>query len=208
MPDNTPGERRIVIQEGSRNRTLSMFAGKILKRYGDTENTHEMFLQEATKCDPPLDDRKLNTIWRSARGFYQRISCQPDYVPSERYNKDTPNDFVYRPADDSDIREARMLANVYYERLRYSRATDYLCYDGICWNEDIPGAHRIVHELTDLQLAEAEEAMNTAWQVLKGNGGAELLETLSPKKALAAMNVEQQKALAWYNVTKSITSLR
>lgn len=59
-----------------------------------------------------------------------------------------------------------------------------------------------MHELTDLQLAEAEEAMNAAWQVLLNNGGAELVETLSAKKALAAMSEDQQKAFAWYNVTK------
>ena len=200
MPDRA--SRESVIQEGSRNRTLSVFAGKILKRYGDSDQTHALFMQEAAKCDPPLDDRELNTIWRSAQGFYQRISSQPDYVPPERYNKDTPDDFVYRPADDSDVGEARMLSDVFYDRLRYSRATDYLCYDGICWNEDIPGAHRIVHELTDLQLAEAEETMNAAWQVLKENGGAELIEMLSPKKAMAAMDDVQQKAFAWYNVTK------
>ncbi len=99
-----------------------MFAGKILKRYGDEEHTHERFLQEAAKCDPPLDDSELNTIWRSAQGFYQRISKQPDYVPPDKYNSETPDDFVFRPADDSDVGEARMLADVFYERLRYSRA--------------------------------------------------------------------------------------
>ena len=201
LPDGTP-QGRAVIQEGSRNRTMSVFAGKILKRYGDSDQTHDLFLQEAAKCDPPLPDEELATIWRSARSFFQRISSQPDYVPPEKYNADTPDDFVYRPTDDTDVGEARMLADVFYERLRYSRATDYLCYDGICWNEDIPGAHRIVHELTDLQLAEAEEAMNAAWKVLLDNGGAEMIETLSPKKALAAMSEDQQKAFAWYNVTK------
>lgn len=201
LPDGTP-QGRAVIQEGSRNRTMSVFAGKILKRYGDSDQTHDLFLQEAAKCDPPLPDEELATIWRSARSFYQRIRSQPDYVPPEKYNADAPDDFAFRPADDTDVGEARMLADVFYERLRYSRATDYLCYDGICWNEDIPGAHRIVHELTDLQLAEAEEAMNAAWQVLLNNGGAELVETLSAKKALAAMSEDQQKAFAWYNVTK------
>ncbi len=201
LPDGTP-QGRAVIQEGSRNRTMSVFAGKILKRYGDTDQTHDLFLQEAAKCDPPLPDEELATIWRSARSFYQRIRRQPDYVPPEKYNADTPDDFAFRPADDTDVGEARMLADVFYERLRYSRATDYLCYDGVSWNEDIPGAHRVVHELTDLQLAEAEEAMTAAWKVLLDNGGAEIIETLSPKKALAAMSEDQQKAFAWYNVTK------
>ncbi len=205
LPDGTPKPR--TIQEGNRNSTLSVFAGKLLKRCGDTDETHQRFLQEAAKCDPPLEEQKLNTIWRSAQGFYQRISKQPDYVPPEKYGKDTPDDFVFRPSDDSDVGEARMLANVYYDRLRYSRATDYLCYDGICWNEDIPGAHRIVHELTDLQLEEAEEAMAAAWEKLKANGCAELIETLSTKKAIASMNEEQQKAFEWYSQIKKYYQL-
>lgn len=115
LPDGTP-QGRTVIQEGSRNRTMSVFAGKILKRYGDTDQTHDLFLQEAAKCDPPLPDEELATIWRSARSFYQRISSQPDYVPPEKYNADTPDDFAFRPADDTDVGEARMLADVFYER--------------------------------------------------------------------------------------------
>lgn len=195
------------IPEGNRNQTLSVFAGKILKRYGDVEKTHDLFLQEAAKCEPPLEERELNTIWRSAQGFYQRISSQPDYVPPDKYNAASPDNFVFRPSDDSDVGEARMLANVFFEKLRYSRATDYLCYDGVCWNEDIPGAHRIVHELTDLQLAEAEQAMADAWQVLKDNGAAELVETLSAKKALASMNAEQQKTFEWFSICKKYYQL-
>lgn len=117
LPDGTP-QGRTVIQEGSRNRTMSVFAGKILKRYGDTDQTHDLFLQEAAKCDPPLPDEELATIWRSARSFYQRISSQPDYVPPEKYNADTPDDFAFRPADDTDVGEARMLADVFYVKPR------------------------------------------------------------------------------------------
>ncbi len=64
-----------------------------------------------------------------------------------------------------------------------------------------------MHELTDLQLAEAEEAMNAAWQTLKDNGGAELLETFSAKKALAAMNEQQQAAFAWHGLCKKYYQL-
>lgn len=33
------------ILEGSRNNTMSRFAGRVLKRYGDTEKAHEAFLE-------------------------------------------------------------------------------------------------------------------------------------------------------------------
>ena len=51
-----------VIHEGSRNNTLSLFVGKVLKKFGITDKAHDLFLERAAKCDPPLDDRELKTI--------------------------------------------------------------------------------------------------------------------------------------------------
>ena len=42
------------IKQGSRNNTMSRFASRILKRYGDTEDAYSAFLDEARKCVPPL----------------------------------------------------------------------------------------------------------------------------------------------------------
>lgn len=74
------------IREGSRNATLSHFAGRVLKRYGDSEQARAAFLEEAAKCVPPLEDGELSTIWRSAQGFYQRISQQDGYIAPDSYN--------------------------------------------------------------------------------------------------------------------------
>ena len=75
-----------VIPEGSRNKTMSHFAGRILKRLGDTEEAHEGFLEKARTCVPPLDDAELETIWNSAlRFFRKKISTSPDYVPPQDY---------------------------------------------------------------------------------------------------------------------------
>lgn len=41
-----------VIQEGSRNATMSRFAGRVIKKYGDSEQAYEAFIEEATKCVP------------------------------------------------------------------------------------------------------------------------------------------------------------
>ena len=49
---------------------MSRFSGRILKRYGNTEKAHVSFLEFAQKCDPPLDDEELSTIWNSAVKFY------------------------------------------------------------------------------------------------------------------------------------------
>ena len=74
MPDGSYGGT--VIPEGSRNATMSHYAGRILKRYGNTEEAHAHFLEYAQNCDPPLDAHELDTIWRSALRFYGKIAGQ------------------------------------------------------------------------------------------------------------------------------------
>ena len=70
------------ILEGSRNNTLSRFAGRVLKRYGECSKAHEIFLEEAGKCEPPLEATELDTIWVSAVKFFRySISGQVGYVP-------------------------------------------------------------------------------------------------------------------------------
>lgn len=71
------------IQEGSRNSTLSHFAGIILKRYGKSEKAKKAFLEKSEKCNPPLDREELALIWNSAISFYEKISKQKGYVPPD-----------------------------------------------------------------------------------------------------------------------------
>ena len=47
------------IPQGQRNATMSHFAGRVVKRYGATERAHEIFMEEAAKCNPPLEIRSL-----------------------------------------------------------------------------------------------------------------------------------------------------
>lgn len=75
------------IKEGTRNKTLSVYAAKILKRYGVTEEVHRMFMEKNELCDPPLDDGELNTIWNSALKFYKKVVGSLDYVPPEKYGQ-------------------------------------------------------------------------------------------------------------------------
>ena len=74
------------IPEGKRNSTLSAYAGNIIKRYGDTEDAYAKFIEKSGKCDPPLEDNELQSIWHSAQGFYKKISSQPGYVAPDEYN--------------------------------------------------------------------------------------------------------------------------
>lgn len=54
------------ISEGSRNSTMSVIAGKLIKRYGNTDVAQDEFLKMAETCNPPLPEIELRTIWNSA----------------------------------------------------------------------------------------------------------------------------------------------
>jgi len=184
------------IPEGSRNATMSHFAGRVLKRYGDADEAYAAFLQRASHCEPPLDDVELKTIWRSAQGFFQRISKQEGYVPPEQWNSEHPSGFTYDPDDRTDVGQARLLGRYFNQELRYSPATDYIRYDGSCWQETKPGAQAVAHALTDLQLEEAENAVATALDQLTATGAKQLLDRNTRKKAEELMNDQQRKAYA------------
>lgn len=50
------------IPEGNRNSTLYKGAVKILKRWGDTAETYQRYLELSGKCAPPLEDDELKRI--------------------------------------------------------------------------------------------------------------------------------------------------
>lgn len=75
-----------VIPDGRRNSTLSLIAGKTIKRHGDTDHAYKMFIQCADKCDPPLADSEVDRVWHSAQKFYRKIKIQPGYISPEKYN--------------------------------------------------------------------------------------------------------------------------
>lgn len=160
-----------VILEGSRNNTLSLFAGKVLKKFGITDKAHDLFLERAAKCDPPLDDRELKTIWNSAVGFAKKIQSQEGYVPPEEFNAEF--DAGLKPEDYSDIGEAKVLAKEYGSELKYTTATDYLRFDGECWREDRQMALGAAEDFLDLQLADAREQVEIAEQALLSAGVSE-----------------------------------
>ncbi len=74
------------IPEGNRNSTLSRIGAKIIKRYGDTAKSKELFLQAAEQCIPPLEDRELENIWAGKQRLYVKMRKQPGYIPPDAYN--------------------------------------------------------------------------------------------------------------------------
>lgn len=148
------------IPEGSRNNTLSLFAGRVLKRYGISEKSHEIFLEEAAKCSPPLPDEELSKIWRSACTFARKVQKQDGYVPPEEYGNSL------KPSDYSDIGQAKILSQEYKNELRFTTATDYLRYNGQYWEESRELAVGAAEEFLDLQLADAKDAVERSFKAL------------------------------------------
>ena len=74
------------IPEGNRNSTLSRIGAKIIKRYGDTAKSKELFLQAAEQCIPPLENRELENIWVGKQRLYVKMRKQPGYIPPDAYN--------------------------------------------------------------------------------------------------------------------------
>lgn len=74
------------IPEGNRNSTLSRIGARIIKRYGDTVKSKELFLQAAEQCIPPLEDRELENIWAGKQRLYVKMRKQPGYIPPDAYN--------------------------------------------------------------------------------------------------------------------------
>jgi len=162
-----------VISEGSRNNTMSHFAGRVLKRFGLTDKARNAFMEHAKKCDPPLSDEELNVIWGSAVKFFnKKIATQEGYIPPEEYEGDFEG-MSLKPEDYSDIGEAKVLVREYGNELKYTNATDFLRFDGNCWREDKQLAIGAVEEFLDLQLQDALDEVERCQKALVQAGVAE-----------------------------------
>lgn len=78
------------IPEGSRNSTMSQIGARIIKRYGDTPEAKNLFLQAAEQCTPPLDEQELERIWAGKQRLYAKIRKQVGYIPPDAYNGEAP----------------------------------------------------------------------------------------------------------------------
>ncbi len=156
LEDMLPIKPLGVIPNGQRNRTLSRFAGRILKRYGVCDRAKKIFLDEAEKCETPLPDRELGTIWGSAVRFYkEKVSSSSGYVPPGTYNDPTKMPGYLRPEDYSDVGEAKVFVREYGDEIAYTPGTEYLRYDGRVWVESKEKAVGAMEEFLDLQLDDA-----------------------------------------------------
>lgn len=149
------------ILEGSRNNTMSHFAGRILKKYGVCEKARDAYLERAAKCEPPLSKDELDTIWNSAVRFYKKVSSEDGYVAPEKYNDEFAVGGL-KPDDYSDIGEAKIIAKYCSMSLRYTSATDFIAFHRDRWYEDGQKSLGIIEDFLDIQLEDAEKAVKQA----------------------------------------------
>lgn len=183
-----------LVTEGSRNSTMSHYAGRIIKRLGNTDEAYRQFLKQAEKCDPPLDDSELQTIWNSAVKFGKKVAKQDGYIPPEQYD----SGFDLKPEDYSDIGQAKVLAREYGGELVFTDATDYMRYDGIRWAESKQLAVGACEDFLDKQLDEAKTAWEKAQQALMKSGIDKETVLSGGKDLEKAIDEKSEKAFAEY----------
>jgi P4 family phage/plasmid primase-like protien len=176
------------IPAGMRNNTLSRFAGKVLKRYGICERAHEIYMQEADKCDPPMEEGELDTIWNSAVKFAERMRQQPGYVEPDAYNDEFRDSL--KPDDYSDIGQARVLVREYGNELKYSDGTDYIRYNGEYWVESRQQALGAAEEFLDLQLEDAIDELGASRKGLTDLGYDETEVIAGGKRFEASLAID------------------
>lgn len=157
------------ITEGSRNNTMSHFAGRVLKKFGITDKAHQLYMERAEKCEPPLSKAELDTIWKSAVKFANKVQAQDGYIPPDRFNDEFGAGSL-KPEDYSDIGEAKVLSRENMDCLRFTNATGFLTYCGDRWHEDTQKALGITENFLDIQLADADEAIKSAEDALIAAG--------------------------------------
>lgn len=184
---------KLEIKQGERNVTASKYAGKIIKKYGDTDEAYKAFLDIASSCEPPLELSELKNIWSSAQRFYQKkIKNNPNYIESSKYNEVTSiYDAVLMPEDLTDLGQATIFSIEYREKVRYSPATDYLVYNGAYWEESRVKAQGLVQELTNRQIKEVEKIKKCIKKKMDDAGITSLLEIYGTKKIGQFLTDEQ-----------------
>lgn len=184
--DNSQG----LIQQGSRNSTMNHFAGRVLIRYGNTDEARGLFDKKASLCSPPLEDEELEQIWKSACKFYKKVAASEDYVQPEEYTEG----INLRPSEFSDIGQAEVFVREYQDRIRFSPSTGFLVYNDSYWEESELKAQGYSQELVLKQLEEIYNELLRMEDDIEKSGIREILASMSEKKALAVFN-EEQKSL-------------
>lgn len=188
-------EEQEAILEGSRNSTMSRFAGKVLVRYGNTDEARKLFDKKASLCSPPLDAEELEKIWKSAVGFGKKISSKEGYIPPDQYNESYEK---YRPSHLTDIAMAEVFVTHNKDKAFYTLSSGWFYWNTKKWEAS---------ELKVMMLY-----MDTAKKVLKNAGivfqgayeelaNAELADN---KEEIISAKAKVNEAKAYLNFAKKM----
>ena len=89
-----------------------------------------------------------------------------------------------KPSDFSDVAEGRLFASEYGDRVLFNPLFGWMTFDGTRWKTDEEKARALVQDLTDRQLAEANEAIISAAKNKVSNARGTAEEIDSAEKAV------------------------
>ena len=174
-----------LIQQGSRNSTLNHFAGRVLIRYGKTDEAKKLFEKKADLCSPPLEDDELEQIWRSACKFYKKVAGSDGYVPPEKYNERYED---YKPSELTDVAMAEIFSKHNKSKAIYTISQGWLYWTGKKWEDS---------ELKVMNLY-----MQTAKKVLE-NASIEFKEAFQELADAELAGKKEEKLIIKSNVNKA-----
>lgn len=179
-----------VIPEGRRNTTVFRKAIRLFIRYGIGDEAISNIFSVAARCEPPLEESELNAIIESAKGYAEEIIKNNDYIPPEVYSRLKGE---YEPDDYTDIGQAKVFEKVFGEVVKFSPETRCLVYNGVHWEESDEKARLLVHQLTELQMQDADYLLKFWETELKEAGaGVGLDEKLTTKQITSVLTAKQK----------------
>lgn len=179
-----------LIPEGQRNTTVFRKAISLFIRYGIGGEAIGKIFSFAEHCEPLLEESELNAIIESAKGYAEDIIKNNDYIPPEVYSRLKGE---YEPDDYTDIGQAKVFEKVFGEVVKFSPETRCLVYNGVYWEESDEKARLLVHQLTELQMQDADYLLKFWETELKEAGaGVGLDEKLTTKQITSVLTAKQK----------------
>ena len=200
------------IGEGNRNATMFKLARKFIWRHDDTDFAHDLFLEQAKFCNPPLSEGELANIWKSNQAYLARMKAQKKYIPPQEYFKKSAVIKTLKPKDFTDLGQAEVMAKYFNGKIAYSNATGFLVYKDNYWQEDPVYSKRCAQIITDKQLEEAKNQFFSANQKLNQYAGqsiditAAIKSGTDPKLMKIAAEVEEAKVYENYIIKRRNSS--
>lgn len=143
-----------IIPEGQRNDTLFRYACSLRARGRKASFIlSELQTVNRERCEAPMAEKELTTIFDQAMGY--------DYKPTKNVAGGSSSNNIdsVRPADFSDIGNATVLERINGSTMRWTASLGWLVWDGKKWARSHDQmARRYARTLTDLMLAEAQQA--------------------------------------------------